>query len=156
MALASQPHSLAQSTRWIANVIQEWASPSHRSRRVIWLLIAITLLSCGDLYMTLAHAMGPGFLEGNPIARFVMASGNPLHVIGYKIATAGTAIVLLFFCRRSQVGELAAWLGVVMLLWSMFQWTIYMEAIETVGVFSEWLTEEHGGPEFIAMVPATQ
>lgn len=155
MALVHRTQCLTQSTRWMAHVIQEWASPQLRSRRVVYLLIAISLMSIGDLYMTLTHAMGPGFFEGNPIARTVMLSGKPMYVVWYKFLTAGTSMVLLFYCRRSQVGELAAWLGAVLLLWLMVQWLTYMQTIETVGFFSEWLTEEHGGTEFVAMVPAT-
>lgn len=133
------------------DLVVEASRPEHRARRVLWLVIAVAIMSAGDLYMTLTHAMGPGFLESNPVARLVMSTGSPWILGLYKLCTAGPALLILWLYRHRRVAELGAWLGLCMLLWLTLQWAMYSEAVTDIGTFGPWLSAEHAGVEFVAM-----
>lgn len=109
--------------------IRECFSERARGIRTITVLIAVALLSLGDLYMTLAFATSVGMIENNPIARAVMAIGHPNLLIYWKLATVGATTLLIFRCRRSRVGELGGWLCLAILLWLTLRWQTYSDAM---------------------------
>lgn len=96
-----------------------------RPRRVVLLLVAVLLMSLGDLYMTLTYLTNVGMLEGNPIARAVMAMNHPGLLIGWKVISLGLGLGILYWARRSRNGELGAWICFVILSWLTVHWSSY-------------------------------
>lgn len=109
--------------REACGVDEQWAQA--RPRRVVLLLVAVLLMSLGDLYMTLTYLLNVGLLEGNPIARGVMLMNRPELLIGWKVASLGLGLGILYWARRSGKGELGAWVCFVMLSWLTVHWSAY-------------------------------
>lgn len=100
-----------------------------RGERTLIVLIGVALLSLGDLYMTLTFATSVGMIEGNPIARAVMALNCPILLIWWKAVMLVVTIALLVACRKRRVGELGAWLCLFILLWLTVRWGHYSDAM---------------------------
>src|SRR6266478_4968970 len=67
------------------------AAAKGRSCRVIALLVAVVLMSLGDLHITLTYLTSVGMSEGNPLARWVMGYNNPGLLVAWKLAPGGAA-----------------------------------------------------------------
>jgi len=100
-----------------------WRVP--RSRRVLILLSLIALLSGVDLYLTLLYASTVGMSEVNPLARGMMSSGSPLHLVLWKFATVGLCVGVLAWTRRALAAELGAWACTLLLAGLMWMWSAY-------------------------------
>ena len=98
---------------------------AHRSRRVVILLIALALLSLGDLYATLTHATSLGMVEVNPIAAYLIGAGSMIGLILYKLGTVGVSIAALAKVRAHAAGECAAWLLVGVMVVLTLHWYQY-------------------------------
>lgn len=86
-------------TRWV-----EWAVHS-RSRRVILLVLGIWLLNGFDLALTcLAHDQGL-LQEGNPVARYFLASGTYSLVL-FKVGLVLIGSYPLLRFRKARITEL--------------------------------------------------
>ena len=106
---------------------------SHRSRRVVILLIALVLLSIGDLYATLTHVGALGMIELNPIAAYLIGAGSMIGLILYKLGTLGVAVAALAKIRAHAIGECAAWLLVGVMVMLTLHWYRYnVEAAATL------------------------
>lgn len=105
-------------------------SPEVRGKRVAILLAAITLLSLGDLYMTLTYAMSVGMYESNPLARFIMSFGSPALVASWKLGSLLLACTIFYWARRSRYAELGVWGCTLLLAWLTCHWGAYMEQVE--------------------------
>lgn len=110
--------------------VENWAQA--RPRRVVLLLVAVLLMSLGDLYMTLTYLLNVGLLEGNPVARAVMLMNRPELLIGWKVASLGLGLGILYWARRSRNGELGAWLCFVVLSWLTVHWSAYNAQVEVL------------------------
>ncbi|MCC6676000.1 MAG: hypothetical protein IT436_02545 [Phycisphaerales bacterium] len=118
----------ARVERWVAG----------RPRRVVLLLVAVLLMSLGDLYMTLTYLLNVGMLEGNPIARAVMVMDRPGLLIGWKVVSLGLGLGILYWARRSRNGELGAWVCFVLLSWLTVHWSSYnAEVVELTPAIAE-------------------
>lgn len=106
------------------------ASPDIRGKRVAILLAAITLLSLGDLYMTLTYAMSVGMYESNPLARFIMSFGSPALVASWKLGSMLLACTIFYWARRSRYAELGVWGCTLLLAWLTCHWGAYMEQVD--------------------------
>ena len=106
------------------------ASPDIRGKRVAILLAAITLLSLGDLYMTLTYAMSVGMYESNPLARFIMSFGSPALVASWKLGSMLLACSIFYWARRSRYAELGVWGCTLLLAWLTHHQGAYMEQVE--------------------------
>jgi hypothetical protein len=99
--------------------------PAWRGRRVAILLMAVAVLSVGDLYMTMVHLMTYGMLEGNPIARQIIAHGSPAGLVVWKLVTVGLAVGILYWARRRWTAEVGAVFCCVVMAWLTARWAIY-------------------------------
>lgn len=108
------------------------ASPEIRGRRVAILLAAITLLSLGDLYMTLTYATSSGMFESNPLARFIMSFGSPALVASWKLGSMLLACSIFYWARRSRYAEMGVWGCTLVLAWLTFHWGAYMDQIDVI------------------------
>jgi hypothetical protein len=115
------------------------------------LLVAVVLLSLGDLYMTLVHVRSVGMFEGNPLARSVMSLNSPVLLSLWKLATIVAAVGILYWVRRSRQGELGAWLCLCVLTWLTLRWATYSDVLAEVG---DDLDAARDDPRFVMVVPA--
>lgn len=115
-----------RSLTWVARVLSDEA----RRIRVVSLLVAIFAMSMGDLYMTVTYASQVGMIELNPLARALMQGESHAPIVIFKLGTVTLATLLLFKVRRTRVGELACWAGMVGLLWLTIRWSQYNKAME--------------------------
>src|SRR5262245_27522846 len=67
------------------------AGYKRRAVRVLALTAAIALMSAADLYITLVYLKSGGMSEGNPLARWVMATGSAGALAGWKLVSVGVA-----------------------------------------------------------------
>jgi hypothetical protein len=124
-----------------------------RGRRVLILLVAIVLMSIGDLYMTLTHLTHTGMLEANPIARQIMAYNSPALLSAWKLASVGLAVSILYWVRHRGKTEIATWFCFLVLTWLTCRWFVYNDQ---VGMFTEFpIAAAAGYPhaEWVAMTP---
>jgi Domain of unknown function (DUF5658) len=127
-------------------------SRERRGTRVLILLIGVVLLSLADLYMTLEHLMNFGLLEGNPVAREIMAHGSPAAVILWKLVTVGFAVGVLFWARRRAAAEAAAVFCCLVLTWLTCRWSAYNDQVSrlTQGLDELGAVDE---PRWVTMAP---
>jgi hypothetical protein len=122
----------------------------RRSARVLALIVAITLMSLGDLYMTMVHLRGFGMLEMNPIARLVMRYHAPWVLVLWKVATVllGAGILARFRCRRSA--ELAAILCCSVMTALTIQWIRYSDQVShNSALMQSVATASADSPDFV-------
>lgn len=81
----------------------------RRAIRVWALVVAIVLLSLGDLWMTLTHLKGAGMGEANPIARYVIGFNSPALLAAWKCATVALACIIFVWARHRRTTEAACW-----------------------------------------------
>jgi len=103
-----------------------------RSKRVIVLLAGIILLSIADLVVTLVHLRTIGMAEANPIAAWLIRSTqSPWVLMAYKALTVGICVSVLYRFRRCATGEIASWIGVLILAGMALLWSCYSSALES-------------------------
>ena len=113
----------------MADIFGRAAAPEVRGKRVAILLAAISLLSLGDLYLTLTYATSMGMFESNPLARFIMSFGSPALVASWKLGSTLLACSIFFWARRSRYAELGVWGCTLLLAWLTCHWGAYMDQI---------------------------
>lgn len=116
----------------LAGLFGRAASPEVRGKRVAILLAAITLLSLGDLYMTLSYATSSGMFEVNPLARFIMSFGSPALVASWKLGSMLLACTIFYWARRSRYTEMSVWGCTLVLSWLTCHWGAYMDQVHEI------------------------
>ena len=120
-----------------------------RTRRVVLLIVAIMIMSVGDLLLTLTYLRHLGMAESNPLARLVLDFNSPTLLIVWKMATVLACTSILLWKSRSISAEVGAWLGTSILAALMLHWSTYVKtapplpAIETASLFQNderWMT----------------
>ena len=101
----------------------------QRSHRVVMLLGLVFVLSLGDLYSTMTIARSIGMFELNPIARYLLASGNTAALVLYKLGTVGIAVGLLLKLRHHRMGEVGTWVLVILMTGITLYWHQYSTTI---------------------------
>lgn len=127
---ADPPASMAGVVSSLVISLTRHPAASHRPLRVTCLLVAIVVLSVGDLWMTLEHLRSVGMMEGNPIARLLIVHGTPLGLIGWKLASTGLAVFLLYVARRRAAGEVGAVVCCCILTWLTQRWVAYSDHVK--------------------------
>ncbi len=106
--------------------LAEQKASKDRARRVTVLLVGIVVLSMVDLVMTLSYLRTIGMHEANPIAVMVINSTNSAFSLScFKVLTVLVATWSMFRIRTHLAGEVAAWLGLVILTALSVQWHLY-------------------------------
>lgn len=100
-----------------------------RPVRVAMLTFAVLAMSVADLHLTLVHLQSAGMIEGNPLARAVMALNCSWILGAWKMMLVSTTCVILLVTRRSRSAEIAAWVSVAIMTWLMLQWWAYADSI---------------------------
>jgi hypothetical protein len=123
-----------------------------REHRVIALLAAVVILSLADLFMTLTHAMSVGMLEQNPVARLIMAYGNPQALVAWKLLTVGFAVWVMYRLRRRPSAEIGALFCVVVLTWLTCRWVKYNDQVSQLTQGLSGMTSDDE-PAWVTMTP---
>lgn len=100
-------------------------------RRLVLLIIAITLMSLADLALTLTYMRSIGMIELNPVARYMVEIGQTQQLVLFKLFTTVLAGGTLFLLRRCRCAEPTAWLAVAIMLALMVRWNLYNEAVSS-------------------------
>jgi hypothetical protein len=98
-----------------------------RSRRVLYLLLTVVVLSLADLYLTITFLREGGFPEANPLARVIMQTNSIWLLIGWKLGTVGLTVTILWAIRRTRSAELGAVVCCCVLGWLTLQWLYYVQ-----------------------------
>lgn len=105
-----------------------------RQFRMGLLLVAIVLLSLGDLVLTLGHMTTTGMFEANPLASTLATyTGSMLSIANFKGLSVLIGVGLLYRLRRHGSAELAAWLVTAILVALSIQWLLYTSEISAIG-----------------------
>lgn len=112
------------------------AGSGHRARRVVLLIAGIMLLSLADLVITITHLQSLGMVEANPIAAYLIrTTGSPIVLTAYKTLTVAICVAVLYRLRRHHLGELGAWLSVLILGGMCLVWHDYTERLNEMDDF---------------------
>lgn len=122
---------------WVADYV------SRRPLRVTALVALIVVLSLADLHLTLTFLTSGGMLESNPLARLVMSYDCAGLLTLWKCASVGLTSWILFRARRNRSAEIAAWIGVGVLLWLMVRWAGYIETADALAQAAANLDEAY-------------
>ena len=116
-------------------------SPDIRAQRVALVLLATCLLGVYDLALTLVFSTSIGMVELNPLARLIMrVYDSPFMLIAWKLLSMGLSAGIIWRIRRTRIGELAAWLALVVLLALCLHWAAF---VRDVALFaSEYHSDE--------------
>lgn len=90
--------------RWLAARRDATAS---RARRVVLLIVLLSVVNAFDLAFTLLASSSAHFVELNPIAAGLVHTTAGL--VAFKILTVLLAFCILFHFRRRALTELACW-----------------------------------------------
>lgn len=101
--------------------------PDARTRRILYLLSIVIVLSLTDLYLTLLFVTQGTFAEANPLARAIMHSQSVALLVAWKLGSILTCVGILYSVRRTRSAELGAWVCMAVLGWLTWQWTAYLE-----------------------------
>jgi hypothetical protein len=103
---------------------------ARRARRVLWLTLAVIIMSAVDLSLTLTYVTTTGMVEVNPLARHVMSLNSPALLAAWKAATLGFGLSILVRFRHARAGEAGAWVAAAALLALMVHWVRYNNHLE--------------------------
>jgi hypothetical protein len=105
------------------------------ARRVILLVIAITIMGLADLALTLTYMKTTGMFELNPLAREMVAIGGEPQLIRFKLLSIALGAGMLFLLRKHRIAEPASWAcaGVMCLL--SIHWISYNNQIDDPAVW---------------------
>lgn len=104
-----------------------------RERRVTVLVLAAIALGLVDLAFTLTYMLSIGMFEANPLARAMVEIGGARQLVVFKLFTMALSGGLLYLLRRTPAAELVAWLCLAGLLALSAHWTVYTNALATLG-----------------------
>ena len=100
----------------------------NRSRRVLFTLGAVWIISTFDLGFTIAQWGTTEFLEANPIAAPLL--NGPTHVlIIFKFGLLSFTTLVLMLLRRHLVAELACWFLLATKLYVAIRWFVYLDCV---------------------------
>lgn len=108
--------------RWL-DPIRQALGEKARAQRVIALVTASSLMSMGDLYMTLTYVTSVGMIELNPLARGLMNLNSPLLVIIWKVALTVFGAGVIVLARRKRLAEAAAWVVFFAMAFLTIHWS---------------------------------
>jgi len=132
-----------------------WAFAATRPRRVTGLMLAIIGLSLFDLHLTLTYLQSGGMIESNPLARLVISYGSPKTLAVWKAASVALAVWILWRARARRSAEIAAWIGVAVLVWLALQWSGYSavagELIKVASLMDERYLETATGGRWVTL-----
>lgn len=111
-----------------APLLDGWPE-AGRPIRVVMLTFAVLAMSVADLHLTLLHLQSAGMIEGNPLARAVMALNCSWALGAWKMMLVGTTCMILIATRRARSAEIAAWVSAVIMGWLMCQWWAYADSV---------------------------
>ena len=117
-----------------------------RTRRVALLIVAIMIMSVGDLMLTLTYLRHLGMAESNPLARLVIDFRSPALLVVWKMATVIACVSILLWKSRSRSAEIGAWAGTLILAALMLHWSSYVKIappVLCVWPMAVLLTNEH-------------
>ncbi len=101
-----------------------------RSRRVLYLLLAVFLMSLSDLAITLVWVTNIGLAESNPLARWVIAQGSPVLLSVWKLVTIVPAVCVFVALRHKPAAEFGAIVAFVVLSVVTLHWYGYHAGID--------------------------
>ena len=116
---------------------------------MILLIVAIVIMSVGDLLLTLTYLQHLGMAESNPLARLVLDFQSPALLVVWKMATVAACSAILLWKSTSRSAEIGAWAGTFILTALMVHWSTYVKIappvppIETASLFAgdeRWMT----------------
>lgn len=126
----------------------EAPSVRARGRRVLLLMGLVTILSIGDLIVTLTFLRSTGMVELNPLAAFVIRNQSVAGLIFFKIGSVLMSVSILTMIRHTRRGEIAAWVAASILVALTFHWSEYTDGanafastrfLEMTEEMDEWL-----------------
>lgn len=88
-------------------------------------LVIIAIINIFDLVFTIQQVHNTEFIELNPIASFLLLSGNPYSLIPYKLLTLFLCIYILFNVRHTKTGSFAIVMATVLMLFLLSYWVLY-------------------------------
>ncbi len=102
----------------------------HRGTRVLAILMAVILLSTGDMVLTAHQLRTIGMAEANPLAAMLITSTSSIWpLIIYKLATVALSVGMLYRIRRRLQAEIGAWICFVVMLALTAHWLRYTDAV---------------------------
>lgn len=101
-----------------------------RSRRVLYLLLAVFLMSVADLAITLVWVTNIGLAESNPFARWIIAQGSPVLLSVWKLITIVPAVCVFAALRDRAAAEFGAIVAFAVLAVVTVHWYGYHAGIE--------------------------
>lgn len=126
--------------------------PHVRATRVLLLLGTALIVSVADLVMTLKFVTSVGMIEANPIARWIMKSGDATTLTIFKMVLTLASLGVIFYFRKKRSAEIAAWVAFGIMLALSLRWFNFVTAVEQEGYTSEWhYLQESGHPSFVMM-----
>lgn len=105
------------------------AGAASRGTRVVALTAAIALMSVADLCISLVYLRSVGMSEGNPLARWIMATSSTSFLIWWKLLSVSLGCGIFVFARRFRSAELGAWLCCAVLVWLTIRWADYSREV---------------------------
>ncbi len=126
----------------------EAPSVRARGRRVLLLMGLVTILSLGDLIVTLTFLRSTGMVELNPLAAFVIRNQSIAGLIFFKVGSVLMSVSILTMIRHTRRGEIAAWVAASILVALTFHWSEYTDGanafastrfLEMTEEMDEWL-----------------
>jgi hypothetical protein len=111
---------------------RRWLCARHRSLRVGLLLLAVALMSVGDLALTLTFITSVGMIELNPIARWVMHLESPHAVAIWKVALILLNVGLLFYFRKRRLAEVASWACFLVMAFVSIRWLWFAMSVASM------------------------
>lgn len=148
VALNHAPRSQGGLPAWV----QRASQPEVRATRVLLLLGTALIVSVADLIMTLKFVTSVGMIEANPIARWIMRSGDATTLTIFKMALTLASLGTIFYFRKKRSAEVAAWIAFAIMLALSFRWFNFVTAVEQEGYTSEWhYLQQSGHPAFVMM-----
>lgn len=121
-------HAALQPAQSIAPTAPEFLRVS-RPRRVLALSSLVVAIGLTDLCCTLAYLRGPGMVELNPLARFLIEHGGAVSLGSFKILSLLICVGLLVRLRAKRQAECAAWVCVAVMVALTIHWAKYNAAI---------------------------
>jgi hypothetical protein len=88
------------------------------------------VISAADLLQALAYLHGPGLMEANPVAAWVIRStDSALALSAFKTLSVGICVGLLYRLRRTASAEIGAWCAIAILAVMGWHWYHYNRVV---------------------------
>ncbi len=115
-----------------------------RPRRVTIVVLATAALGLIDLAFTLTYMTSIGMIEANPLARLMVSIGGAGQLVRFKLFTILLSGGLLYLSRERRIAEVAAWLGLLIMLMLSAHWLDYNEqvAVSDVSTYAELIATD--------------